>query len=95
LSLLDTARPIIGYVVAIAIVLLLARMAFMTATSAALTSSATTMSDVLIIVALLDLLRYVLVGAYGYRGSCERCEERIVGPVTLINLCPTGALNPA
>jgi len=50
---MDTTRPILGYVIAIAVVLILASMGFMASTSAALTSSATTMADVLIIVALL------------------------------------------
>ena len=53
MGLLDTARPIIGYVLAIAVVLILAAMGFMANTSAALTSAATTMADILIIVALL------------------------------------------
>ena len=52
-GLLDTVRPILGYVIAIAVVLILAGMGFMGSVSVALTSSATTMADVLIIVALL------------------------------------------
>jgi len=52
-GLLDTVRPILGYVIAIAIILILATMGFMANVSAALTSSATTMADVLIIVGLL------------------------------------------
>lgn len=50
---MDTTRPVLGYVVAIAVILILSGMGFMAVTSAALTSSATTMSQVLIIVALL------------------------------------------
>ena len=53
MGLLDTVRPILGYVIAIAIILILATMGFMANVSAALTSSATTMADVLIIVGLL------------------------------------------
>jgi len=53
LGLLDTVRPILGYVIAIAIILILASMGFMSAASGALTSAATTMADVLIIVGLL------------------------------------------
>ena len=48
-----TSMPIVGYVMAIAIILLIGRMAFMATTSAALTSSAIVMADVLIIIALL------------------------------------------
>ena len=50
---MDTTRPILGYVVAIAVILILATMGFMATTSAALVSSATTMSDILTIVALM------------------------------------------
>jgi len=50
---MDTTRPILGYVVAIAVILILASMGFMAVTSAALTSSATTMSEILVIVALM------------------------------------------
>lgn len=53
MGLLDTVRPILGYVIAIAVILIIATMAFMGSVSAALTSSATTMAQVLIIVALL------------------------------------------
>ena len=53
MGLMDTTRPILGYVIAIAVVLILSTMGFMATTSAALVSSATTMADVLIIVALL------------------------------------------
>ena len=50
---MDTTRPILGYVIAIAVVLIIATMGFMAVASAELTSAATTMADVLIIVALL------------------------------------------
>ncbi len=53
MGLLDTVRPILGYVIAIAIIIILAGMGFMAVVSADLTSSATTMASVLIIVALL------------------------------------------
>ena len=53
MGLMDTTRPILGYVIAIAVVLILATMGFMATASSALVSSATTMADVLIIVALL------------------------------------------
>jgi len=53
MGLMDTTRPILGYVIAIAVVLIIATMGFMANVSAALTSSGTTMADVLIIVALL------------------------------------------
>ena len=41
MGLMDTTRPILGYVIAIAVVLILATMGFMATTSAALVSSAT------------------------------------------------------
>ena len=53
MGLLDTVRPILGYVIAIAVIIILAGMAFMASVSASLTSSATTMASILIIVALL------------------------------------------
>lgn len=53
MGLLDTVRPILGYVIAIAIIIILATMGFMAVVSADLTSSATVMAQVLIIVALL------------------------------------------
>ena len=53
MGLMDTVRPILGYVIAIAMILILATMGFMANVSAALTSSATTMADILIIVGLL------------------------------------------
>ncbi len=52
-SLLETTKPILGYVLAIALILLLATLGFMSTVSIALTSSATTMAQILIIVALL------------------------------------------
>ena len=52
-GLLDTVRPILGYVIAIAVIIIIADMGFMTVVSASLTSSATTMASVLVIVALL------------------------------------------
>lgn len=53
MGLLDTARPILGYVLAIALILLLATLGFMSTVSVALVSSSTTMAQILIIVALL------------------------------------------
>jgi hypothetical protein len=53
MGLLDSVRPILGYVVGIAVVMILAGMSFMAVVSASLTSSASTMASVLILVALL------------------------------------------
>jgi len=53
MGLLDTVRPILGYVIAIAIVLIIASLGFMAATSTALVSAGTVMAQILIIVALL------------------------------------------
>jgi len=53
MGLLDTVRPILGYVIAVAIIIILAGMGFLATVSSALTSSATTMASILIIVALL------------------------------------------
>jgi len=53
MSLMDTVKPILGYVIAIAIILILATLGFMAAASASLTSAATTMADILIVVGLL------------------------------------------
>ena len=53
MGLMDTTRPILGYVIAIAVVLIIATMGFMAVASAELTSAATTMADILIIIALL------------------------------------------
>jgi len=53
MGLLDTVQPILGYVVAIAVVLLIATLTFMSAVSAAIVQSATTMAQVLVLVALL------------------------------------------
>jgi len=52
-GLLDTVRPILGYVIAIAIILILATLGFMAVVSAAVTSSATTMAEILVLIALL------------------------------------------
>jgi len=52
-GLLDTVKPILGYVIAIAVVLLLATLGFMASVSANVTSAATTMAQILVIVALL------------------------------------------
>ena len=49
----ETVRPILGYVIAIAVILLLASLGFMSTVSAAVTSSATTMAEVLVLIALL------------------------------------------
>ena len=53
MGLMDTTRPILGYVVAIAVILILSGMSFMAVTSTALVSSATTMSSILVVVALM------------------------------------------
>ena len=53
MGLLDTVRPILGYVIGIAVIIILAGMTFMATVSTQLTSSATTMASILIIVALL------------------------------------------
>ena len=53
MGLLDTVRPILGYVIAIAIIIIIAGMGFMSVVSSSLTSSATVMASVLVIVALL------------------------------------------
>jgi len=53
MGLLDTVKPILGYVIAIAIVLILATLGFMASASTALVSSGTVMAQILIIVALL------------------------------------------
>jgi len=50
---LDTVRPILGYVIAIAVILLLAGLGFMARVSQAVTSSASTMAEILVLVALL------------------------------------------
>ena len=52
-ALLDTTMPILGYVIAIAVVLLIATLTFMSAVSTAIIQSATTMAQVLVLVALL------------------------------------------
>jgi hypothetical protein len=53
MGLLDTVQPILGYVIAIAVVLLIATLTFMSAVSTAIIQSATTMAQVLVLVALL------------------------------------------
>ncbi len=53
MGLLDTVKPILGYVISIAVVLILATMTFMASVSANITSAATTMAQVLVLVALL------------------------------------------
>ena len=53
MGLLDTVRPILGYVIAIAIILILATLGFMAVVSAAVVSSATTMAEVLVLIGLL------------------------------------------
>jgi len=53
MGLLDTVMPILGYVIAIAVVLLIATLTFMSAVSTAIIQSATTMAQVLVLVALL------------------------------------------
>lgn len=53
MGLLDTVRPILGYVIAIAIILILATLGFMAAVSAAVVSSATTMAEILVLIGLL------------------------------------------
>jgi hypothetical protein len=52
-ELLGTVMPILGYVIAIAVVLLIATLTFMSAVSTAIIQSATTMAQVLVLVALL------------------------------------------
>jgi len=53
MGLLDTVQPILGYVIAIAIVLIISGMAFMAVVSAAIVTSATTMAEILVLIALL------------------------------------------
>jgi len=53
MGLLDAVRPIIGYVLGIAVIIIIAGMGFMAVVSSELTSSATTMASILILVALL------------------------------------------
>lgn len=53
MGLLDTVRPILGYVIAIAIIIILSGISFMAAVSAELESSASTMASILIVIALL------------------------------------------
>jgi hypothetical protein len=53
MGLLDTVQPILGYVIAIAVVLLIATLTFMSAVSTAVIQSAQTMAQILVLVALL------------------------------------------
>jgi len=53
MGLLDTVQPLLGYLIAIAITLVLAGMAFMAVVSAAIVTSATTMAEVFVLVAVL------------------------------------------
>jgi hypothetical protein len=53
MGLLDTVQPILGYTIAIAVVLLIATLTFMSTVSTAVIQSATTMAQVLVLVALL------------------------------------------
>ena len=53
MGLLDTVEPILGYIIAIAVILLIATLTFMSAVSTAIIQSATTMAQVLVLVALL------------------------------------------
>ena len=53
MGLLDTVQPILGYVIAIAVVLLIATLTFMSAVSTDIINSAQTMAQVLVLVALL------------------------------------------
>jgi hypothetical protein len=53
MGLLDTVQPILGYVIAIAVVLLIATLTFMSAVSTNIIQSAQTMAQVLVLVALL------------------------------------------
>jgi len=52
-ELLESTMPILGYVIAIAVVLLIATLTFMSAVSTAIIQSATTMAQILVLVALL------------------------------------------
>jgi len=52
-ELLENTMPILGYVVAIAVVLLVATLTFMSAVSTSIIQSATTMAQILVLVALM------------------------------------------
>jgi len=52
-GLLDTVRPILGYVIAIAVILIIASFGFMASTSANIVSAANTMASILVLIALL------------------------------------------
>ena len=49
---METIYPILGYVLAIAVLLILATIGFVALASAAITSAATTMAGILIVIAL-------------------------------------------
>lgn len=53
MGLLDTVQPILGYIIAIAVILLIATMTFMSAVSTDVINSARTMAQVLVLIALL------------------------------------------
>jgi hypothetical protein len=53
MGLLDTVEPILGYVIAIAVILLIAGLTFMTAVSSEVVRSGQTMAQILALVALL------------------------------------------
>ena len=52
-GIMESVYPILGYVLAIAMLLILATIGFMALASAAITSAATTMASILILIALL------------------------------------------
>ena len=52
-SIMKTVWPILGYVIAIAMLLIIASLSFMATVSASLVSAGTTMAQILVIVALL------------------------------------------
>jgi hypothetical protein len=52
-GLLDTVRPLLGYVICIAIIVILAGISFLATVSAELTSSATVMATLMTVIALL------------------------------------------
>jgi ABC-type multidrug transport system permease subunit len=75
MGMMDQTRGILGYVIGISVILLLGTLAFMSSVSIALTSSATVMSQFLIIIALL-----VGVGAASKASQDE--ETQTQAPVT-------------
>lgn len=52
-TIMDTVYPILGYILAIAMMLILAGIGFMAWASASIVSAATTMASILILIALL------------------------------------------